>query len=175
MKRTPFTRWPCSIARTVDLLGDWWTPLVLREACYGTRRFENMQRNLQIGRNILTQRLRRLVAEGLLERVQYQERPVRYEYVLTDKGRDFFPVLATMGRWGDRWLAGTAGPPIVLSHRVCGKPTQAEVVCSECREPLKLDGVVASVGPGFPDRLRQRAVRMGRSDPKEERDTFDGQ
>ncbi|MFC7648785.1 winged helix-turn-helix transcriptional regulator [Streptosporangium lutulentum] len=108
MKRTPFAEWPCSIARSVDLLGDWWTPLVLREAFYGTRRFDDIQRNLRIGRNILTQRLKRLVEEGMLERVPYQERPKRYEYVLTEKGRDFFPVLAAMMRWGDKWLSPTA-------------------------------------------------------------------
>ena len=75
MKRTPFADWPCSIARSVDLLGDWWTPLVLREAFYGARRFDDIQRNLRIGRNILTQRLKRLVEEGMMERVPYQERP----------------------------------------------------------------------------------------------------
>src|ERR1700682_4106352 len=85
MKRTSFARWPCSIARTVDLLGDWWTPLVLRECYLGTRRFEDFQRNLSIGRNVLTQRLNRLVDEALLERVPYQQGPVRNHYVLTPK------------------------------------------------------------------------------------------
>src|SRR5436190_6121311 len=86
VKRTPFSRWPCSVARTVDLLGDWWTPLVLREAFYGVRRFDEFQRTLGIGRNVLTQRLTRLVDEGLLERVAYCEHPPRHEYRLTDKG-----------------------------------------------------------------------------------------
>lgn len=162
MKRTPFATWPCSIARTVDLLGDWWTPLVLREAFYGVRRFDEMQRTLRIGRNVLTQRLRRLVDEGLLERVPYQERPTRYEYVLTDKGRDFFPVLAAMTAWGDRWMAGEEGPPVVLRHRTCGHTTHAEVVCSECHEPLTLRNITASLGPGYPTRLRKRALSTGR-------------
>src|SRR5947209_3973489 len=104
MKRTSFATWPCSIARTMDLLGDWWTPLVLREAFRGVRRFDEFERSLGIGRNILTQRLRRLVGEGLLERRKYQDGPARYEYRLTEKGRDFYPVLAAMIRWGDRWL-----------------------------------------------------------------------
>jgi DNA-binding HxlR family transcriptional regulator len=162
MKRTPFARWPCSIARAVDLLGDWWTPLVLREAYYGVRRFDEFQRMLGIGRNVLTQRLNRLVEEGLLERVPYEERPLRHEYVLTEKGRDFFPVLMAMTTWGDRWLSEDAGPPVTLHHRTCGHATQPEVVCSECKEPLRLEDVRASLGPGYPDRLRERALATGR-------------
>ena len=88
VKRTAFSEWPCSIARSVDLLGDWWTPLVLRDAYFGAKRFEHFQRNLGIGRNVLTQRLNRLVEEGLFERVRYQDHPPRDEYRLTDKGRD---------------------------------------------------------------------------------------
>ncbi|MFD1047583.1 winged helix-turn-helix transcriptional regulator, partial [Kibdelosporangium lantanae] len=118
MKRTPFGAWPCSIARAVDIVGDWWTPLVLREMFYGLKRFDEFERTLRIGRNILTQRLNRLVAEGLVERVPYQDKPLRHEYVLTEMGRDFFPVLAAMTRWGDRWLA-PEGAPVVLHHS-CG-------------------------------------------------------
>jgi DNA-binding HxlR family transcriptional regulator len=150
VKRTRFSQWPCSVARTVDLLGDWWTPLVLRDAYYGVRRFDDFQRNLNIGRNILTERLNRLVDEGLLERVPYQERPVRHEYVLTDKGRDFFPVLVAMMRWGDRWLTGDEGPPITLHHKRCDHTMHAEVVCSHCGEPIELQDVRARRGPGLP-------------------------
>ena len=159
VKRTDFASWPCSIARSVDLLGDWWTPLVLKEAFLGVRRFDEMQRSLGIGRNVLTQRLRRLVDEGLLERVRYQERPDRYEYVLTDKGRDFYPVLAAMAAWGDRWLAGDDGPPIVLRHKTCGQEMHAQVVCSECGDPLDVRDVRAALGPGFPAERRERAER----------------
>lgn len=162
MKRTSFSTWPCSIARTVDLLGDWWTPLVLREAYYGVCRFEEIQRALRIGRNILTQRLRRLCDEGMMERVKYQDRPARHEYVLTDKGKDFFPVIAATVRWGDTWLAGKNGPPVLLLHRTCGAETHAEVVCSECQQPLKLKDVEAHLGPGFPARLRRQAAGMDR-------------
>ena len=114
MKRTAFSDWPCSIARSVDLLGDWWTPLVLRDAYFGAKRFEHFQRSLGIGRNVLTQRLNRLVDEGLFERVPYQEHPPRDEYRLTDKGRDFMPVLMAMSAWGDRWLATEEGPPVTF-------------------------------------------------------------
>jgi DNA-binding HxlR family transcriptional regulator len=150
VKRTPFADWPCSIARSVDLLGDWWTPLVLRECYLGVRRFEDFQRNLGIGRNILTQRLGRLVEEGMLARRPYQERPARHEYVLTDKGRDFYPVLAAMQAWGDRWLAGAEGPPVVLHHRGCDHDMEAEVVCSHCGEPIGVRDVRARPGPGYP-------------------------
>ena len=162
MKRTPFANWPCSIARTVDLLGDWWTPLVLRELFYGTKRFDDFQRVLGIGRNILTQRLNRLVAEGIVERVPYQQRPVRSEYVLTAKGRDLFPVLAAINSWGDRWLATEAGVPVVLHHASCAHDTSAAVVCSHCGAPLELPDVQVRLGPGFPDRHRDAALATGR-------------
>lgn len=149
MRRTSFAQWPCSVARTADLLGDWWTPLVLREAMYGTTRFEEFERVLGIGRNTLTQRLNRLVAEGVLEKVAYQDRPPRYDYRLTESGRDLFGVVATMLAWGDRWRSPD-GPPIRLQHHACGHDTSAVVVCSHCREPLRLDEVSTS-----PRRLRR--------------------
>lgn len=165
MKRTSFARWPCSIARTIDLIGDWWTPLVLREAFYGTTRFEAMQQSLGIGRNVLTQRLQRLVREGVFQRCRYQEHPERFEYHLTEKGRDLFPVLMVMMGWGDRWLQRGRGVPIQLRHATCGQITRPEVVCAECREPLRLETVRAELGPGFPPRLATHArvqARFGR-------------
>jgi DNA-binding HxlR family transcriptional regulator len=162
VRRTGFANWPCSIARTVDLLGDWWTPLVLREAFYGTTRFDDFERVLGIGRNVLTQRLNRLVDEGVLAREPYQDRPVRYAYLLTDKGRDLFGVLAAINTWGDRWLAGQAGPPVELEHTTCGHPITAEVSCAHCHEPLRADDVTPRLGPGFPARLRDAALATGR-------------
>lgn len=156
MKRTSFANWPCSIARTMDLLGDWWTPLVLREAFYGIRRFDEFQQELGIARNTLTDRLRRLVDEGLMEKQLYQTEPRRYDYVLTKKGRDFFGVVAAMSAWGDRWLAGEDGAPIVFHHNACGHDTHAEVVCAECREPLRSEDTSMRMGPGYPERLKRR-------------------
>ncbi|MEV0208861.1 helix-turn-helix domain-containing protein [Streptomyces sp. NPDC050788] len=156
MKRTSFSNWPCSIATTMDLLGDAWTPLVLREAFYGIRRFDAFQQELGIARNTLTDRLRRLVDEGLLEKRPYQDEPRRYDYVLTEKGRDFFGVLAALSRWGDRWLAGAEGAPVVFHHDTCGHDTHAEVVCARCREPLRAEDTSMRMGPGYPERLRQR-------------------
>jgi DNA-binding HxlR family transcriptional regulator len=165
VKRTKFATWPCSVARTVDLLGDWWTPLVLREAFYGVTRFDDFERMLGIGRNVLTQRLTRLVDAGLLERVAYQPNPPRYDYVLTEMGRDFFPVLAAMWRWGDRWLGTADGPPVLLHHETCEHETQADVVCAHCREPLRAADVTARLGPGYPARHRAAALATGRFGP----------
>lgn len=156
MRRTSFAHWPCSIARTMDLLGDWWTPLVLREAGYGIKRFDEFQESLGIARNTLTDRLRRLVDEGLMEKRPYQTEPVRYDYVLTEKGRDFHKVLLAMNRWGDRWLSGEEGPPVVMYHDVCGQESHAEVVCAACGGPMTADNTHARLGPGYPPRLAER-------------------
>ena len=122
----------------MDLLGDQWTLLVLREAFYGVSRFDQFQVTLSIARNTLTERLDRLVGAGLLRRVRYQDKPARYEYLLTEMGRDFFPALAAIIHWGDRWLDDGLGPPITLRHKDCGRPTHAEVHCAHC------DGAMAS-------------------------------
>lgn len=140
----------------MDLLGDWWTPLVLREAFYGIRRFDDFHNGLNIARNTLTERLRTLVAEGLMEKQAYQLDPVRYNYVLTQKGRDFFPVLMALQQWGDQWLADEAGPPLVTHHDRCGHDAVAEVVCSSCREPLTSLDTSLHLGPGYPEKLAQR-------------------
>jgi DNA-binding HxlR family transcriptional regulator len=143
MRRTRFDDWPCSIARTVDLIGDWWTPLVMRQAFYGTRRFDDFQRQLGVSRNVLTQRLDRLVAEEMLVRVPYQEHPPRHEYRLTDKGRDFFGVLAAMMGWGDRWLSGGEEPPVELRDRATGRPVRPIVVDEETGRRIDVREVVA--------------------------------
>ena len=114
MRRTRFDAWPCPIARATDLIGDWWTPLVLRDAFAGKRRFEDFQRGLDVPRAVLAKRLARLVDEGLMEKRAYAERPVRYEYRLTEKGRAFWDVLAAMFRWGSDWLWDEKSPKVVL-------------------------------------------------------------
>jgi DNA-binding HxlR family transcriptional regulator len=138
------------MARSADVLGDGWNLLLIRQACMGIRRFEDFQRSLGIGRNILTIRLNRLVAEELLKRVEYQHNPVRYEYRLTQKGREVYPILAAMAAWGDRWLTGPEGTPLVLHHTTCDHDMHATVVCSHCAEPLDVRAVRAHRGPGFP-------------------------
>ncbi|MFI1801243.1 winged helix-turn-helix transcriptional regulator [Streptomyces sp. NPDC020379] len=153
MRRTSFDSWPCSIARTVDILGDGWTLLVLREVFYGVSRFDGFIGSLGIARTTLTDRLRLLENAGLLWRSPYQSEPVRHEYLPTDKGRDFFGVLAAINAWGDRWLIDDTGVPVVMHHTACDHDTRAEVVCSSCREPLHHQEVAVRTGPGYPARL----------------------
>ncbi len=157
MKRTSFANWPCSVARTMDLLGDWWTPLVLREAFYGFRRFDEFQRELGIARNTLSARLRRLVEAGLLEKRVYETTPVRHEYVLTEAGRDFYAVIAAMTAWGDRWLSGDTGTPVLTRHETCGHDGVAKVVCSHCGQPFEPEDITPRPGPGYPPKLLNRA------------------
>ena len=129
MRRTRFDAAICPIARTTDLIGDWWTPIVIRDLFFGIRRFEELQERLQISRATLAQRLDRLVAEEMVEKVAYQERPIRYEYVLTDKGRAFWDVLAAMWRWGEDWLfTDTNGPPLRLVDNDTGETVRPLVV-----------------------------------------------
>jgi DNA-binding HxlR family transcriptional regulator len=154
--RTDTSAWPCPIARTADLIGEGWTLLILREACLGVRRFEEFQRTLGIGRNILTLRLNALVDEGLLTKRPYQERPVRHEYRLTDKGRDVSSILAAMAAFGDKWLLGNDRPPLVLHHTSCDHDMHAVVTCSECAQPLDARSVRARPGPGYPADILRR-------------------
>lgn len=140
----------------MDLLGDWWTPLVMREAFYGVRRFEDFQQQLGIARNTLSSRLRRLVDEGLLEKRPYQVEPTWYEYVLTEKGADFWSVLLAISSWGDRWLADESGPPVLVQHTACGHDTQVKVVCEHCEQPVPIEESRLRMGPGYPEHLRER-------------------
>ncbi|TML64770.1 MAG: helix-turn-helix transcriptional regulator [Actinobacteria bacterium] len=124
----------CSVARALSVVGDRWTMLVLREAFMRTRRFEDFQVRTGAPRPVLAERLRTLVDNGVLERRRYSERPDRYEYRLTDKGRDLYPVVVSLLRWGDRWMTGTAEPPVELRHRACGHQMHPELACPECGE-----------------------------------------
>ena len=136
----------CSIARTLEVIGERWSLLIVRDAFYGARRFDDFREDLGIARNVLTDRLTTLVGHGILERQLYEERPPRYEYRLTDKGRDLLPVLLAMVRWGDRWAAGDH-PPVTLTHRTCGKVTTAALVCEHCREELRLGEITVDPNP----------------------------
>lgn len=125
----------CSIARTLDLVGEKWALLAVREVFLGNRKFDEMIKRTGAPRDTLAARLRTLVGAGILERRQYSDHPRRYEYRLTEAGRDLYPVIMTLMRWGDRYLAGDGGPPMVLEHR-CGHRLVAQVVCEACGEPL---------------------------------------
>ena len=138
----------CSVARALEVLGDRWTLLVLRDAFRRVRRFEDFQRSLGVARNVLTDRLTRLVDEGILKRVPYHERPVRFEYRLTDKGRDLWPVMMTLMQWGDHHYPEPAGRPMVVRHRGCGGEVNGHLTCSKCGAELGPYDCEATPGPG---------------------------
>ena len=127
---------PCSVARTLSVIGDRWTLLILRDAFLRTRRFEDFQRQLGVTRHLLADRLRKLVEAEILEKVRYQEKPARYEYRLTDKGLELHPVIVSLLRWGDRWMSDADGPPLRLQHKSCGHIMHPTMVCPECGEPV---------------------------------------
>lgn len=122
----------CSIARSLELIGERWTLLIIRDAFLGIRRFDDLQRSLGIARNVLQGRLERLIEGGILERVRYQERPERFEYRLTEKGVDLWPVVVSLLHWGDKHVAGEAGPPVILEHRDCGGAVNDRRICDKC-------------------------------------------
>ncbi len=133
----------CSIARTLEIVGERWSLLVLRNVFLGVHRFDALQRDLGVARNILAARLERLVGEGILEKAPYQERPPRHEYRLTEKGLDLWPIFVELLRWGDRHAAGPEGPPVLLRHRDCGGLLGDHRICERCGEPLALRNISA--------------------------------
>src|SRR3954453_21722537 len=139
----------CSIARSLAAAGEPWSPLVLRDVWVGINRFDSIQRDLGISRKVLAERLKHLVEAGMLERRAYSKRPVRHEYVLTEKGAGFVDVLMAMAAWGGRWTAGEAGPPVLRRNRACGQISQVELRCSVCGEPLRSTEVDVEPGPGL--------------------------
>ena len=137
----------CSVAQCLEVIGEWWSMLIVRDAFLGVRRFDDFQARLGISRNILTSRLTSLVDGGVLEKVPYQERPLRHEYRLTAKGRDLWPVLTAMRQWGDRWAA-PGGAPLELVHSACGEVMTLASICSACGEAVDHRSVRARPGPG---------------------------
>src|SRR4051812_27634169 len=138
----------CSIAGALEVVGERWSLLVLRDAFLGVRRFDDFQRSLGIARNVLTARLARLVDEGVLERVAYQQRPERFEYRLTDKGLGLWPVLTGLVRWGDEDYAEAGGPPRIFEHRDCGGELTVRLTCAKCGAELSPRDVRVLPGPG---------------------------
>jgi DNA-binding HxlR family transcriptional regulator len=148
MKRTQFAGQPCAVARTMDIVGELWAFMIIRNVFLGVRRFEGLRANLGISRKVLAERLELLVERGILERRPYHDRPPRHEYRLTPMGVDLFPVLMALARWGNRWLTGERGAPIEFVHRKCGHVTQARVVCNVCGEDLGAHNVQPRLGAG---------------------------
>lgn len=139
----------CSLARTLAVIGDRWTLLVLREAFLRVRRFDDFQKRLGIARRVLTERLALLVEEGVLEKRPYQDRPVRHEYRLTQKGLDLYPALIALVHWGDKHYADENGPPLIHTHMACGQDFTPVTTCSECGEPVDPRDVRVRVNPAL--------------------------
>jgi DNA-binding HxlR family transcriptional regulator len=151
MRRASFADVNCSIAQAVEIIGEWWTPLILRDAFLGVTRFKDFQDRLGIAPNVLTARLDKLVAAGVLERRTYEAARDRCDYVLTRKGRALWPVLVTLRQWGDQWLLGEGHEPVQLLHTTCGSRSRAMLTCEHCGEILRGPEVRAVAGPGMTD------------------------
>jgi DNA-binding HxlR family transcriptional regulator len=152
----------CSLSRTVAVIGDRWTLLVLRECFLRVRRFEAFQSRLGITRHLLAARLKKLVQFGVLRRVPYQEAPKRHEYILTQKGLDLYPIIMAIVHWGDVHMVDERGRPLLHQHKTCGKFFDPVMVCSECGEPLRAKEVVTHKGPG----ARPAELETGASRPR---------
>lgn len=146
MRQTSFAEFHCSLAQSLEVMGDWWTPLILRDLWAGIDRFDDLVADLGISRNLLTQRLDSLVEAGIASREIYQERPRRSRYVLTEAGKELVPILAALTAWGDRWATPEGGPPLRFRHgRHACTPT---VCCGTCGEQLDSDSIGVAPGPG---------------------------
>lgn len=138
----------CSLARAVAVIGDRWSLLILRDCFLRVRRFDDFQARLGITRHLLSDRLKKFVHYGVLRRVPYQDSPKRYEYILTQRGLDLYPVVMAIVHWGDVHMADERGRPLLHEHKLCGRLFDPVMVCSECGEPLVAKDVVVRPGPG---------------------------
>ena len=148
MQRTRFGEMACSIARTLDVIGEPWSPLILRDVFVGIDRFDKIQADLGISRKVLTERLKWLVEAGVLERRQYETHPPRYEYVLSAKGTELVDLLMVMVAWGDRWADDGAGPPVLYRHHACEEISHVELRCAHCGTTMRAGDVELLPGPG---------------------------
>jgi len=140
----------CSIARSLEVIGERWTLLILRDALVGLTRFEEFQEKLGIASNVLTNRLKLLCDEAVLERISDETRPGRPKYVLTEKGRELAPALIVLMKWGDRHYPTPGGPPRLTLHSVCGGNVGADFICDRCRQTVGRGEIELPPGPGAP-------------------------
>lgn len=148
MRKTSFADMQCSLARSLDRMGDWWSPLILRDLYVGVVRFDELVEDLGVSRNLLAQRLDALVARKLVVRRAYQQRPRRYEYRLSAAGKDLIPVILALTSWGDRWAQPREGAPVEFLHESCGRKFEPHITCSVCGERIEADKVKVVPGPG---------------------------
>ena len=155
MKRTNFGKMQCPVARSLERVGEWWSILIIRDALNGLKRFDEFQRSLDIAPNMLTRRLNALVEAGLLERRSYSERPPRFEYLLTERGRDFRPVLWALLAWGNKHFA-PEGPSVVVVDSETGEPAEPVLVDKRSGRPLVEPAFRSAPGPAADERTRRR-------------------
>ncbi len=156
MSKQRFRRENCSVARSLELVGEWWSMLIMREAYYGTRRFDDFQRNLGIATNILTARLRLLVRSGLLQKCADPVDRRRFDYRLTEKGRDLFPATIALLQWGDRWLQTPDTIPLRVVSKADGAPIAPVVIRSASGKELTVRDITWKPGPGATPAQRLR-------------------
>lgn len=158
MQRKNFSHMQCPVARSLERVGEWWSILILRDAVYGLKRFDEFQKSLDIAPNMLTRRLNALVKDGLLKRQRYSEKPPRYEYVLTERGRDFRPVLLALLAWGNKHFA-PEGASVLLADRDTGTVAEPVMVDRVSGRPMPGPGFCVIPGPAAGERMRQRLAR----------------
>jgi len=148
--RNDYDNQVCSLARALEVVGERWTLLIIRDVFLGVRRFDELQADLGIARNVLQTRLERLVEHGVLERHPYQERPLRHEYRLTEKGVDLWPTIVSLLQWGDRYAPAPKGAPVLITHKDCGGELNSHRICARCGKPVEAREARAMPGPGVP-------------------------
>lgn len=141
MKWNEIGEQPCSVARALSVFGDRWTMLILRNAFMGVRRFDDFQRSLGLTRHVLSERLKRLVEHGILAKVPYVAHQERFEYQLTEKGVELYPVMLSMVQWADKWMDMGLGKPVEFIHKSCAKPLNTKMVCVECEQAVHIKDV----------------------------------
>jgi DNA-binding HxlR family transcriptional regulator len=163
MKRSSFESMNCSLARSLETVGEWWTLLIIREAIWGTSRFDDFQRRLGIARNILSARLSKLQDVGVIERKVSGDSARIHDYLLTAKGWDLFPAMVALMQWGDRWIHTKEGPPIQFFDRAKGQPIQAIAVRDARGRPLRPNQIEIKAGPGARKETVKRAAAAQQS------------
>lgn len=149
MSRSDLAKQTCTVARAVETVGDPWTLMILREMFLGGRRFDDIQRQIGIAPHTLSSRLKRLESVGVVRREAYSDRPVRYEYRLTEMGRDLWPAIIALKNWGDKWFDGHLERPIEIIHKSCGHAIQPGMACPECGEPMGAHDARPAISPGY--------------------------
>lgn len=159
MKKTSFATTPCPIARSLGRVGEWWSILILRDAFHGLSKFDEFQQSLGLSPTLLTRRLKFLVESGILYKQRYQTRPVRYQYLLTERGKDFFPVLVTLFQWGNTHLSEGAHSAELIDRR-SGQPIQPQLIDALTQQPIALQHITLAAGPAAGEAMSRRASLM---------------